>query len=174
MHPSYPIGKFQPQSSYTAEEISAFIGRIETLPARLEAAVRNMTDQQLDTPYRDGGWTVRQVIHHVPDSHMNSYIRIKWTLTEETPVIKAYDEKSWALTAETRLPPDISINFLKALHVKWTTLMRKLTPQELKKEFIHPDNMKKVPLERLIHLYAWHGDHHLAHITTLKERMGWK
>jgi hypothetical protein len=175
MDPRYPIGKFQPQESYTAEETDAFITRIEALPAKLEAAIKGMTEQQLDTPYRDGGWTVRQVIHHVPDSHMNSYIRIKWTLTEDTPIIKAYDEKGWAVTPETKLPPDISINFLKALHVKWTTLLRQLAPADLKREYIHPDNPdKKVPLSRLVHLYAWHGDHHLAHITTLKERMGWK
>lgn len=174
MDPSYPIGKFQPQVSYSADDLSAFITRIETLPARLEAAVKGMTDQQLDTPYRDGGWTVRQVLHHVPDSHMNSYIRIKWALTEETPVIKAYDEKTWAETPEMQMPVEMSIALLKALHVKWTRLMRSLTPAHLKREFIHPDGMKKVPLERLIHLYAWHGDHHLAHITTLKEKMGWK
>lgn len=174
MDPSYPIGKFQPKESYTAEELNSFIARIESLPARLESAIKGMTDQQLDTPYRDGGWTVRQVVHHVPDSHMNSYIRVKWTLTEETPLIKAYDEKSWALTPETKLPPDISISFLKALHVKWTALLKRLTPDDLKKSFIHPESKKNIPLDRLIHLYAWHGDHHLAHITTLKERMGWK
>jgi hypothetical protein len=174
MDPSYPIGKFQPQESYTAGDLDLFITRIESLPSRLEAATKGMTDEQLDTPYRDGGWTVRQVIHHVADSHMNSYIRIKWSLTEETPVIKAYDEKAWALTAETGLSPDISINFLKALHVKWTILMRALTAAELKREYIHPDTQKKTSLDRLIHTYAWHGDHHLAHITVLKERMGWK
>lgn len=174
MDPSYPIGKFQPQESYTADEISAFITRIETLPGRIEAAVKGMSDQQLDTPYRDGGWTVRQVLHHVPDSHMNSYIRIKWALTEESPVIKAYDEKSWANTPEVKMPVEMSIVLLKALHVKWTQLMRSLTPAHLKRAFVHPDGMKKVPLDRLIHLYAWHGDHHLAHITTLKEKMGWK
>ncbi|MEI9919754.1 MAG: putative metal-dependent hydrolase [Bacteroidota bacterium] len=172
--PSYPIGKFQPKESYTAEEITSYIARIETLPARLEAAIKGLTDQQLDTPYRDGGWTVRQVVHHVPDSHTNAYIRIKWTLTEPTPLIKAYNEKDWAVTAETKLAPDISINVLKALHVKLTTVMRLLTPADLKKEYTHPETGKNVSLERLVHNYAWHGDHHLAHITTLKDRMGWK
>jgi len=174
MDPRYPIGKFQPQESYSADEIKAFIARIEALPAKLEAAVKGMTDQQLDTPYRDGGWTVRQVVHHVPDSHMNSYIRFKWTLTEPTPVIKAYDEKGWAETPETKLGPELSINLLKALHLKWTKLLKSLTPQDLRKEFTHPDTGKNIPLDRLIHLYAWHGDHHLAHITNLKETMGWK
>jgi len=174
MDPSYPIGKFQLQGTYTADDIKAFISRIEALPAKLEAAVKGMSDQQLDTPYRDGGWTVRQVVHHVPDSHMNSFIRFKWTLTESTPLIKAYDEKGWANTPETKLAPDISLNFLKTLHIKWVALLRGLSPDDLRKEFIHPDTKKNIPLDRLIHLYAWHGDHHLAHITTLKERMGWK
>jgi hypothetical protein len=175
MDARYPIGKFQPKESYTAAEVDSFISRIESLPARLEAAVKHMDDQQRDTPYRDGGWTVRQVVHHVTDSHMNSYIRIKWTLTEQpTPLIKAYNETNWGETAETRLPLDISLNLLKPLHAKWTALMRLLTPEDLKKEFTHPETNKNVPLDRLIHLYAWHGDHHLAHITSLKERMGWK
>lgn len=170
----YPIGKFQPQESYTADDVKAHIARIEALPGKMEAAIKGFTDQQLDTPYRDGGWTVRQVVHHVPDSHMNSYIRFKWTLTEATPVIKAYDEKAWAETPENKLAPDISINVLKAVHAKWTKLLHGLTPQDLRKDFIHPDSKKNIPLDRLIHLYAWHGDHHLAHITSLKERMGWK
>lgn len=171
--PRYPIGKFTPQETYTSQDIQECIARIESLPSRLEAAVRGLTDQQLDTPYRDGGWTVRQVLHHLPDSHLNSYIRIKWTITESTPLIKAYDEKAWALTPETKLPPEMSINFLKALHVKWTTLMKLLTPEDLHKTFIHPESKQHVPLDRLIHLYAWHGDHHLGHITALKTRLGW-
>lgn len=170
----YPIGKFQPKESYTADDIKSFLARIESLPSKLEAAVKGMNDQQLDTPYRDGGWTVRQVVHHVPDSHMNAYIRTKWALSEPTPLIKAYDEKSWSETPETKLAPEISLNFLKALHVKWTELLKRLSPDDLRKDFIHPDTQKKVPLDRLIHTYAWHGDHHLAHITSLKERMGWK
>lgn len=174
MDPRYPIGKFQPQENYTSADIAAFIARIEALPAKLEAAVRGLNDQQLDTPYREGGWTVRQVVHHVPESHLNSYIRIKWTLTEETPLIKAYDEKRWAETEDVKLPIDMSVNLLKALHVRWTAVMRTLTAEQLKREFTHPESKKNVPLDRLIHLYAWHGDHHLAHITSLKEKMGWK
>lgn len=174
MDPSYPIGKFQPQESYTADDIKAFIARIEALPSKLEAAVKGMSDQQLDTPYRDGGWTVRQVVHHVPDSHMNAYIRTKWALSESSPVIKAYDEKFWATTPETKLAPEISLNVLKSLHTKWVLLLKGLSPADIKKDFIHPDTKKNVPLDRLIHTYAWHGDHHLAHITTLKDRMGWK
>jgi hypothetical protein len=144
------------------------------LPGRLDAAIKGMTEQQLDTPYRDGGWTVRQVVHHVADSHTNSYVRYKWTLTEPTPIIKAYHEKPWAETPETKLSPELSMAILKPLHIKWVLLLKALTPADFKKEFIHPETNKNVPLDRLTHLYAWHGDHHLAHITGLKERMGWK
>lgn len=170
----YPIGKFSPQESYTEKDIQSSISRIESLPGRLEAAIQGLDASQLDTPYRDGGWTVRQVIHHVPDSHMNAYIRFKWTITEETPLIKAYDEKAWAQTPETSADPAISINFLKALHTKWVVLLKGMKPEHLKREFIHPDTKKNVPLMRLIAMYAWHGDHHLAHITELKKRKGWK
>ncbi len=173
MDQRYPIGKFQPQESYSQADILSNIARIEALPAKLEAAIKGLSDQQLDTPYREGGWTVRQVLHHLPDSHMNAYIRIKWTITEPTPLIKAYDEKAWAETPETKLAPDISLAFLKALHVKMATLMRRLSPEDVKKEFTHPETKKNVPLDRLIATYAWHGEHHLAHITALKERMGW-
>jgi hypothetical protein len=174
MDPRYPIGKFQPLESYTADDIKSFITRIEALPSKLEAAIKGMSEQQLDTPYRDGGWTVRQVVHHVADSHSNAYIRIKWTLTEPTPLIKAYDESVWGVTVETKLPAEISLNVLKPLHVKWVSLLKLLSLADFKKEFIHPETGKNVSLERHTNLYAWHGEHHLAHITTLKEKMGWK
>lgn len=173
MDPRYPIGTFAAQESYTPAEIEAGIKRIESLPGRLADAIKNLSEAQLDTPYRDGGWTVRQVVHHVSDSHTNAYIRTKWTLTEATPTIKAYEEKEWATTAEMKLSPDLSISLLNALHAKWTALLKRLTPEELKKGFIHPETGKLIPLERLINLYAWHGDHHLAHITELKKRNGW-
>jgi hypothetical protein len=174
MDPRYPIGKFQAQESYTADDTKSFIARIEAFPSKLEAAIKGMTDAQIGTPYRDGGWTVRQVVHHVADSHSNAYIRTKWTLTESTPLIKAYEEKDWAETPETKFPLDISINVLKSLHAKWTILLKSLVPEDFKKGFIHPDTNQIVPLERMVHLYCWHGEHHLAHITTLKEKMGWK
>jgi hypothetical protein len=170
----YPIGTFAPKDQYTPEEISAFVDRIETLPARLEAAVQHLTPAQFDTPYRAGGWTVRQVVHHVADSHLNSYIRVKWTLTEPTPTIKAYDEKAWAETPDYQLDPALSLQLLKALHAKWVALYRSLRADDLQREFIHPETKKSVRLDRLAGLYAWHGDHHLAHITGLKERMGWR
>jgi len=172
--PRYPIGKFEGKDAYTQAEVDSNISRIESLPSLLEAAVRNLTPEQLDTPYREGGWTVRQVIHHLPDSHMNAYVRTKWTLTESTPTIKAYDEKLWAETPETKLDPPVSLEFLKALHAKWTRLLRKLSPADLSREFYHPDSKKHQRLDRVTAMYAWHGEHHLAHITELKNARGWK
>jgi hypothetical protein len=169
----YPIGKFQAKSEYTSVEILDNIARIESLPTRLNSAVIGLTETQLDTPYREGGWTVRQVIHHLADSHMNAYIRTKWTLTEESPLIKAYEEKDWANTPETTEPPAISVSLLTSLHIKWTILLKQLSPAELQRHFVHPQTQKQVKLATQIALYAWHSDHHLAHITRLKERMGW-
>ena len=169
----YPIGKFSPQENYTNQNLNEFIQRIAGLPLKLEESIATLKASQLDTPYREGGWTVRQVIHHVADSHMNAYIRVKWTLTEDSPLIKAYAEKAWAETPETKADPSLSLNLLKSLHEKWVVLLKGLTPVELKKAFIHPDTKKSVTLETLIGLYAWHGDHHLGHITSLKKRMNW-
>lgn len=169
----YPIGKFLPKDQYTKNEIDLFVSRIESLPAKLEQEVSTLLESQLDTPYRDGGWTVRQVIHHMADSHMNAYIRFKWTLTEETPMIKAYDEKAWAETPETKSDPNLSIALLKALHAKWAVLLKGLVTSDLKKEFIHPETKKHIRLENLMGMYAWHGEHHLAHITALKAKKGW-
>ncbi|MBX2910685.1 MAG: putative metal-dependent hydrolase [Cyclobacteriaceae bacterium] len=169
----YPIGPFKGKDTYEAEELDAFIQRIASLPDRLAKEVDDMTIQQLDTPYREGGWTVRQVIHHLADSHINAYVRMKWTLTEDTPLIKAYDEKAWAETEETKQDPLTSLVLLKALHARWAQLMKSFTAKDLKREFTHPETRKNQSLGKLIALYAWHGDHHLAHITSLKKKKGW-
>ncbi len=160
----YPTGKFAPQDTYSKKEIDEFIARMDSLPARFEAVAKALSAKQLETPYRDGGWTARQVIHHVADSHMNAYIRFKWTLTEDTPIIKAYDEKLWAETPEVAFDPQISIALLKALHIKWTTLLKALTPEDLMREYIHPETKKHNRLDRIVAMYAWHGDHHLGHL----------
>src|SRR5690606_9451791 len=157
----YPIGGYSPKESYTDAERAQLIDTIESLPEKVETLIRNISEQQLDTPYREGGWTVRQVIHHLADSHMNACIRLYCTVTEDAPVREAYDEKAWALTAETTLDPVISVNVLKALHQKWSTLLKLLTPDQLKRSYIHPDNGKHVTLERQLALYAWHCDHHI-------------
>jgi len=169
----YPVGKFLPKDEYSQNEIAKFISRIESLPANLEKEVSHLTPSQLDTPYRDGGWTVRQVVHHLADSHMNAYIRFKWTLTEDTPLIKAYFEKLWAETPEVNGDPILSISLLKALHRKWVVLLRGLNTSDLKKEFIHPETKKHVRIENLMGLYAWHGEHHLAQLVALRTRSGW-
>jgi hypothetical protein len=171
--PRYPIGKFHAANAYTLGECEDFLSRISSLPLRIEAAVHGLTDGQLDTPYRDDGWTVRQVVHHVADSHMNAYIRVKWALTEESPIIKPYDEKAWASTPETEEAPALSLALLKSLHAKWVILLQSLTPEDLERQFIHPATQRAVRLDQLMAMYAWHGDHHLAHITELNKQKNW-
>ncbi|MBL7856175.1 MAG: putative metal-dependent hydrolase [Cyclobacteriaceae bacterium] len=163
-HLRYPIGKFSPKEVYSAEELNSLIDQIGMLPQKVEESIAGFSTLQFDTPYREGGWTIRQVIHHLADSHMNAYIRFKWTLTESTPVIKAYDEKLWANTPETNADSLLSVTLLKALHAKWVLLLRSLTPEDLKREFIHPETRKHISLHQMIALYAWHGQHHVGHI----------
>lgn len=170
---SYPIGKFSAPKSYSPQIISEYIQQIESLPQRLNIVVEGLTDQQLDTPYRPEGWTVRQVVHHLADSHMNAFIRIKLALTEDTPTIKAYEEQLWAELPDTKnVPIQYSLAILKGLHNRWTALLKSLTPEQLKRTFLHPVSGIN-HLEKAIGLYAWHGNHHLAHITTLKTRNKW-
>lgn len=170
----YPIGLFQYQENINPDQLKEMIDRIRSTPERLAAAVEGMSEAQLDTPYRPGGWTVRQVIHHVPDSHLNSYIRFHWTLTEDTPLIKAYNEADWAdMNYLKAVPIEVSLNLLKSVHARWTVLLDNLTPSDLERSYRHPEDGKTYSLQTAISLYAWHGDHHIAHITSLKERMGW-
>ena len=166
----YPIGRFSPKETYTTQEISRFIDQIEGAPHKIEAEIKNLTVAQLDTPYRPGGWTVRQVLHHISDSHMNAYIRLKWTLTENTPTIKAYDEKAWAETPETKMDPGFSIELLKSLHVKWVVVLRQLKSEDFSKSFLHPETNKYVSLARQVATYAWHGEHHLGHIRLVTKK----
>jgi hypothetical protein len=167
----YPNGRFTPQPAYSPEELNVCIRRIEALPTSVEKMIGNFSPKHFETPYRDGGWTGRQVVHHLADSHTNAYIRFKWTLTENTPTIKAYDEKLWAETPEVRLDPVISLNLLKALHVKWVALLRSLTTADLQKEYIHPDTKNNIGLDRMVATYAWHGDHHLGHLKIIAEKL---
>ncbi len=169
----YPIGQFEHDGIVTANEITAWIDEIEVLPASLRAAVNGLSETQLDTPYRPGGWTVRQVVHHLPESHMNSYIRFKWTLTEDEPAIKAYDEVRWAELADGRTAPiEPSLNLLDALHARWVIVLRRLTPEQLQRTFKHPE-AGMIRLDWILGMYAWHGKHHVAHITSLRHREGW-
>ena len=170
----YPIGRFSKPDDFNENLIASFIKTIELLPVKLVDAANGLTDEQLDTPYRPDGWTVRQLVHHIADSHMNSYVRFKWTLTEDSPVIKAYDEKLWAEIPEARTAPiDISLNILTALHARWVLILKNLSKEDLSKYFAHPESGNKVRLDLNIALYAWHSEHHLAHIVNLIKRKGW-
>lgn len=170
----YPIGHFTPHEAVSDRQLSDWIAEMEALPTKLRDLVDNLSEGQLDTAYRPGGWTVRQVVHHLADSHHNSYIRFKWGLTEDTPTIKAYDEKAWAQLFDSRKAPvGPSLDHLQAVHTKLVYLLRGLDKGQLRRQFIHPDNGKATTLEENIGRYAWHGNHHLAHIESLATRMAW-
>lgn len=169
----FPIGKFDIESEPNATERLQLIDQIAETPSMLRAAVKGLSDEQLDTPYRPGGWTVRQVVHHVPDSHLNSYVRFKLALTEEEPIIRSYMEDRWAMLEDSKITPlEVSLSLLEALHERWVLLLRSLSPEDFERRFRHPD-LGIVSLNKNLGLYAWHGRHHVAHITTLCERMGW-
>lgn len=170
----YPIGPFKFEDrALSGDELDSYIDQIAKTPRRLREAVSGLTAEQLDTPYRPGGWTVRQVVHHVPDSHLNSYVRFKLALTEDEPVIKAYDEAGWAALSDSRdTPVEVSLGLLDSLHERWVVLLRSLAPSDFARSFSHPER-GKVTLNTNLALYAWHGKHHVAHITSLRERMGW-
>jgi uncharacterized damage-inducible protein DinB len=169
----YPVGHFDIKSEPDASARPQLIDQIAETPSRLRAAVRGLSDEQLDTPYRPAGWTIRQVVHHVPDSHLNSYLRFKLALTEEEPVIRSYMEDRWAELEDSRITPlEVSLSLLEALHERWVLLLRSLSTEDFKRSFRHPD-LGLVSLNKNLGLYAWHGRHHVAHITTLVERMGW-
>ena len=170
----YPIGKPTIPSIITEKLVNEWISTIEHFPAKLEKLVEHLTDEQLDTPYRENGWTIRQVIHHCADSHHNSYTRFKWTLTEDKPVIKAYYEDRWAELFDSRSAPILlSINVLKALHNKWVYLLKGLSTTDLQKEFIHPEGNESITLSENIGIYAWHCNHHFAHIYNLLKTRKW-
>ena len=170
----YPIGTNELKSVLTVEQRRAAIEEIAALPARLRAAVAGLTPEQLETPYRPGGWTVRQVVHHLPDSHMHGFLRFKLALTENEPIIKPYAEAPTAeLTDSRELPAEISLVLLDALHQRWASLLRGMHPEEFARRLNHPEH-GILTLDALTGGYAWHGRHHVAHITSLRERMGWR
>ena len=170
----YPIGRFTYDSESTRQQEEHWIAEIAAAPAALRAAITGLTAAQLYTPYREHGWTLRQVVHHVPDSHLNAYTRIKLALTEDEPVIKPYDEARWAeLPDVPATPVETSLTLLECLHRRWVLLLRELGPAELSRRFRHPEHNRSIALREMLALYAWHGRHHVAHITTLRSRMGW-
>ena len=170
----YPIGKFQRPESTSDDQRRASIQTIEEAPSKIRAAVAGLNDQQLDTPYRPGGWTVRQTVHHVADSHMNAFSRFKLALTEDVPTIKPYLEARWAELADAKGPIGPSLDILEGLHNRWIALLRSLTPKDLAREFMHPEHGKTISLDQNLVLYAWHSRHHTAHITALRERNSWR
>jgi uncharacterized damage-inducible protein DinB len=171
--PRYPIGEFSFDGTLTEAQKAKHLDDIEQTPARLRAAVLGLSDQQVDTPYREGGWTVRQVVHHVPESHMNSYIRFKLALTEEAPTIRPYMEDRWAkLPDATTAPVELSLVLLESLHKRWMLVLRAMKPEEWKRTFRHPE-IGLMTLEKALALYSWHGRHHVAHVAALREKMGW-
>ncbi len=174
----YPIGKFQwtaPESEeQSAKDRTGYIEVLSKLPGQMRAAVRDLRAEQLDTPYRPEGWSVRQVVHHVPDSHMNAYIRFKLALTEEQPQIKPYNEAEWAKLPDSNVTPvEVSLHLLAALHSRWVDVLQSMRPSDFGRTLYHPEH-GVLTLDRMLAMYAWHSDHHLSHITSLRERMGWK
>ncbi len=171
----YPIGKSQIPQNISNDDIKNWIEIIENHPNKIDLMIKNLKDEQLDTPYRPDGWTIRQVVHHLGDSHTNSYVRFKWTLTEDHPIIKAYFEDRWAELPDTKSAPiQLGLIYLTALHAKWVYLLKSLTQEDLKKCFIHPETKMKVSLAQNIGLYAWHCEHHYEHINQLMIRKNWK
>lgn len=169
----YPIGKFTPPHNVTPALRTQAVETIAELPAKFRAAVEGLSDTQLDTPYREGGWTVRQVAHHVPESHMNAYIRLKLALTEKEPTIKPYEEAKWAKLPDAKSPIPVSLDLLDALHERWVCVWRALQPADFARTLRHPEHPKVLTVDWLLFQYAWHGRHHTAHITELRRRHSW-
>ena len=170
--PRYPVGQFQRPAKVTLHQRLAAIATLAELPAKLSEALHGLDRQQLDTPYREGGWTVRQLVHHIADSHMNSFVRMRLALTEDWPAIVPYDEKAWAMLHDSAAPVGWSVALLESLHARWVMLLESLTDEQWKRGFKHPERGDST-LEATALLYAWHSRHHVAHITQLREREGW-
>ena len=170
----YPIGRYTTPQQYTDSDIRQWINSITALPMLMDACIENMDVYQLETPYREGGWTVQQVVHHVADSHMNAYIRLKLALTEDNPTIAPYKEELWAEMSDTRtVPVNISVTLLHAVHRRMVAILNDMKETDWQRTYFHPQYKRSFPLWEMVALYAWHGKHHAAHIRQLRERMGW-
>ena len=168
----FPIGKYDSSVPVTTELRGKFIEAIKELPANLSNAVAGLSDEQLDTPYRPGGWTVRQTVHHIADSHLNSYCRFKLALTEDVPTIRPYHEDRWAELKDSEMPIDVSMKIIEGVHARWANFLDSMSDEDFERKLIHPDSGEWT-LEKFLGLYEWHGKHHTAHITNLRERSGW-
>ena len=169
----YPIGPFSRPDIITERDLNIALDSLLALPDTLSNLVANWTDEQLDTPYREGSWTARQLIHHLADSHLHSFIRYKWALSENTPLIKAYDQDGWAVLADAQMPIESSLVLLTSIHQKIVFICRELSDEQWNSAFIHPETKKERDLKENTLLYAWHGAHHLAHLERLAQKMGW-
>jgi len=170
---SYPIGKYEPQP-FSEKQLKEWINDIRYLPQHIENALLNLDAAQIDTPYRPDGWTVKQLVHHVADSHMNAYIRFKLGLTEDTPTIKPYEQDEWVKLKDTEnLPVNLSITLLHALHARWVEVLNNVAANDWNRKVVHPEHNREMSLWFLLGMYAWHSKHHTAHITALRKRMGW-
>src|ERR1700675_1313508 len=173
MDPRYPVGTFEMPSQVTPSKRQQAIAELAATPAKMRAAVKGLSDSQLDTPYREGGWTVRQVVHHVPDSHLNAYVRLKLALTEEKPTIKPHNQEAWANVADSKSTSiEVSLTLLSTVHDRWDRLWRSMKPEQFARVLIHPEHGKR-SVDWLLFLYEWHGRHHTAHITELRKQKGW-
>jgi len=171
--PRYPLGLFKTPDAYTDASRAAAIATIAETPKKLRTAVKGLSDRQLDTPYREGGWTVRQLVHHVPDSHVNAYVRTRLALTEDNPTIKPYDQQKWAELADAKsFPIEPSLTMLDAIHERWVALLGSMKPADFSRAFVHPEHGPRT-LDWMVAIYAWHGPHHVAHVTELRKRNGW-
>ena len=167
----YPVGIFEYGRNYSREETLDHIKKLEEFPARLKKLVTGMNDEQLNTPYREGGWTARQVIHHIPESHMNAYIRFRLAITEDNPTIKPYNEKAWGDLEDSKtLPPAASLTLLTGLHQRWTAMLRMMKPEDFQKTYFHPEHLQSLNLADVLAMYAWHCDHHYEHINLVKQK----
>jgi uncharacterized damage-inducible protein DinB len=173
MDPRYPVGTFEMPAQVTASRRQQAIDELAATPAKLRAAAKGLSDSQLDTPYREGGWTVRQVLHHIPDSHLNAYVRLKLALTEEKPTIKPYDQEAWANLADSKSTPvEVSLTLLSTVHDRWDRLWRSMKTEQFARVLVHPEHGER-SMDWLLFLYEWHGRHHTAHITELRKQKGW-
>lgn len=171
---SYPIGRFVPAETYTPRLLEAWIGSIRSIPLLLDYCIENLDEAQLNTPYREGGWTIVQVIHHIADSHMNAYVRLKLALTEDKPTIKPYEEQLWAELPDVfDVPVNVSITLIHALHRRWTSMLVLMKDEDWTREYYHPASQQYMPLWQMTNNYSWHGKHHAEQILSLRKRMGW-
>jgi hypothetical protein len=170
----YPIGRYQKPGAYTPQLIGEWVTILSALPSWMDVCIENLDEHQLHVPYREGGWTIQQVVHHVADSHMNAYIRLKLALTEDNPTVKPYDENTWAVLPDTNLVPvNVSVTLLHSLHRRMVALLQNMQPSDWERTYYHPEHKRDFPIWEMVAMYAWHSKHHTAHITSLRERMNW-